>query len=364
MSGGQEEEAAEKSFEATPHKLQRAREKGDIAKSTDLSVAAAYAGLLLAAMAVGADSLTAFGEGLLVLLDQPERLAPLVFDGQASAPMGGLMQKLGHALMPWFLVPAVAVVLSLIAQRGFVFAPSKLEPKMSRISIIQNAKNKFGRNGLFEWAKSFTKLILYSICLGLFLKARLVEIISTVQVGATGSILLMVRMFVEFMFLAVLIAAGIGAIDAVWQHAEHLRKNRMTRKEVTDENKESDGDPYMKQERRYRAQEIAHSQMMADVPEADVVIVNPTHYAVALQWSRLPGSAPVCVAKGVDELAATIRRIANENGVPIHHDPPTARALHAATRIGDQIDPDHYVPVAAAIRFAEEMRRRAKGRVT
>ncbi len=105
------------------------------------------------------------------------------------------------------------------------------------------------------------------------------------------------------------------------------------------------------------------SQMMKDVPTADVVIVNPTHYAVALKWSKLPGAAPVCVAKGVDEIAAAIRRTAIEAGVPIHSDPPTARALHATIDIGQEIHEEHYRAVAAAIRFAERMRLRARGRV-
>lgn len=104
------------------------------------------------------------------------------------------------------------------------------------------------------------------------------------------------------------------------------------------------------------------SQMMQDVPGADVVIVNPTHYAVVLKWSRTAGSAPVCVAKGQDAVALKIREIASEAGVPIRSDPPTARALHATTRIGDEIAPEHYEPVAAAIRFAEDMHRRARER--
>ena len=102
-------------------------------------------------------------------------------------------------------------------------------------------------------------------------------------------------------------------------------------------------------------------QMMASVPEASVVIVNPTHYAVALKWEGAAGTAPTCVAKGVDEVAATIRRIANENAVPIHSDPPTARALYATIGIGDEVEEEYYAPVAAAIRFADEMRERAKG---
>jgi flagellar biosynthetic protein FlhB len=102
--------------------------------------------------------------------------------------------------------------------------------------------------------------------------------------------------------------------------------------------------------------------MLLDVPKADVVIVNPMHYAVALSWSRKPGSAPTCVAKGVDEVAALIRERAALAGVPIHRDPPTARAIHAAVQIGQEIMPDHYRAVAAALRFATEMRRKARER--
>jgi flagellar biosynthetic protein FlhB len=100
--------------------------------------------------------------------------------------------------------------------------------------------------------------------------------------------------------------------------------------------------------------------MLGDVPRADVIVVNPQHYAIALEWSRLPGEAPVCIAKGLDEIAAKIREIAQENSIPIHSDPPTARAIFASVPVGDQILPEHYQPVAAAIRFAEDIKRRIK----
>ena len=104
------------------------------------------------------------------------------------------------------------------------------------------------------------------------------------------------------------------------------------------------------------------NQMLGEVPKADVVVVNPTHYAVALKWSREKGSAPICVAKGVDALAAQIREMAQDAGVPIHSDPPTARAIHATVEIGDEIHPEHYKAIAAAIRFAEAMRKRVRAR--
>ncbi|MGB8814338.1 MAG: EscU/YscU/HrcU family type III secretion system export apparatus switch protein, partial [Paracoccaceae bacterium] len=124
----------------------------------------------------------------------------------------------------------------------------------------------------------------------------------------------------------------------------------------------SEGDPHAKAQRRQRGYDIATNKMLADVATADVIVVNPTHYAVALKWDRTAKRAPICVAKGVDEIAARIRERAAEAGVPIHRDPPTARALHASVELGQEIRPEHYRAVAAAVRFAEAMRRRAKGR--
>ena len=116
------------------------------------------------------------------------------------------------------------------------------------------------------------------------------------------------RLAIEFLFLVLVIAVVIGAVDYMWQQAEHIRRNRMSHKELRDEHKEQEGDPIFKQIRRQKAYDIATNKMLADVPKADVVVVNPTHYAVALTWSRKAGTAPVCVAKGVDEIAAFIAR--------------------------------------------------------
>ena len=310
----------------------------------------------------GASGLTQLGTALMVLIDQSSQLAPLFFGGTATAPTQGLMRSVAWSVAPIFGMPALAVLLCLFALKGIVFAPDKIVPKMSKISILANAKNKFGRTGLFQFSISFAKLLIYSTCLAFFIDARMDDAIAALQTSPRIVIGLLAEICLSFLLIVVIVSGLIGGIDAMWQHFEHLRKNMMSRKEVMDEAKNSEGDPHMKQQRRQRAHEIAGAQMMANVPDADVIIVNPTHYAIALKWDRRPGQAPICVAKGVDEIALTIREIANENNVPIHSDPPTARALHATTSIGDQISPDHYRAVAAAIRFAEDMRKRAKGR--
>ncbi len=360
-----ETENSDKAFDPTPKKLEDARKKGEIARSMDLLTAAGYAGFTLALLTVGSSSVERFGIAMMALIDQSYEISEVLFKGGfISTPMGATLWSTASALSPIFAVPFVFVILAILVQRALVFAPKKLLPKANRISLIQNAKNKFGRNGLFEFSKSFFKLIIYSVCLAIFLRANLPQIVAVVHGDYGTAMALLTELAVTFLLIVIIISALIGGIDAVWQHQEHIRKNRMSRKEIMDELKESEGDPHLKQERRSRAQAVATAQMMGDVPDSDVIIVNPTHYAVALKWTRQPGTAPVCVAKGTDEVALRIREVAQENGVPIHSDPSTARALHAVTSVGSEVAPEHYQAVAAAIRFAEEMRAKAKSSVT
>ncbi|GHE97626.1 flagellar biosynthesis protein FlhB [Aliiroseovarius zhejiangensis] len=358
MSGTEDDDS--KQHEPTQKKLDDARKRGEVARSADLNTATSYLALLLIAVSLGAASLKGVGALLSGLLARPDQLAEQVFRG--GAPFSAsLLVGLGQYLAPWFIAPAAAVLLLVIATRSFVVAPEKLQPKLSRLSLMSNAKNKFGRSGLFEFAKSFAKLTIYALVLGIFLWVKLPEILSTLTLSAGMATVVLLELSVTFFALVLLIAFIIGGIDYVWQYHEHLRKNRMSHKDLMDEIKQNEGDPHMKGQRRQKGYAIAMNQMLADVPDADVVVVNPTHYAVALKWSRMPGAAPICVAKGVDEVAARIRELASENGVPIHSDPPTARALHATVEIGEEIPPDHYKAVAAAIRFAEKMRSRARG---
>ncbi|MQY41980.1 flagellar type III secretion system protein FlhB [Epibacterium sp. SM1969] len=358
-----QDDSSDKSFEPTPEKIKKAREQGNVAKSADLSLAAAYMGLAIAFYISGSGAIQKLGVTLKSFIDQPDRMVAMFFDGSSSDARAALLTTVMKSILPWFIVPASLVLLSILAQKAFVVAPSKIKPKLSKISIISNAKNKFGRSGLFEFLKSFLKLLIYTFGLGYYLSSRMPELIASAATGALSVIMLMGDMVIQCLIISVVISAVIGVVDAGFQHAEFRRRNMMSRKEVTDEQKNSEGDPHFKGQRRQRGQAIALGQMIAAVPDADVVIVNPTHYAVVLKWSREQGAAPSCVAKGVDEMAAAIREKAQEHGVPIHSDPPTARALYASVEIGQEIEEEHYAPVAAAIRFAESMRERAKGKI-
>lgn len=358
---GPDEDDSEKSHEATPKRLADARAKGEVAQSRDLITAATYGGFLLASIMAGPATIISLGEAGAVLLDQADRLSVLMSDG-AATPLVGILAKVGWAVAPFFLLPALAAILAVIGQNALTFSGEKLHFRLSRLNPIAALGQKFGREGLFEFAKTAVKLCIVSVLLGLFLSSRLNDIIHAADLDPALSSRQLVELSVSFLGLVLVIAVVIGVIDYFWQRAQFLHRNRMSRRELLDEMKDSEGDPHLKAQRRQRGEEIASNRMLLDVPRADVIVVNPQHYAVALRWDRSAGSAPVCVAKGVDGVAARIREIAAEAAVPIHRDPPTARALYATVEIGQEIHPDHYRAVAAAIRFAEAMRQKAKGR--
>ncbi len=360
MSGGGEDEA-DKEHAASQQKLDQARKDGDLPRSADLQTAAATGGLLLALFSFGAWAVERTGTAGMVVLDQADRLSTLVASG-ASGTVAGLILSFAGPPLALLLVSPILVIGLLFATRGLVFAPTKLAPKLSRISLVAAAGQKFGVEGLVEFGKSAVKLVVVSTILYYFLVSRFEDILASLYLTPAMSAALMARMTLEFLFIVFLIQLSLGGVDYLWQIYRHGQRHRMSRKEMMDEYKESEGDPHLKSARRQRAQEVATNRMLTDVASANVVVVNPTHYAVALKWDRTKGGAPICVAKGVDEIAARIRERAAEHGVPIHSDPPTARAIHATVEIGQEIPAEQYRAVAAAIRFAEAMRKRARKR--
>lgn len=354
-----EDDSDDKQHEPTQKKLDDARKRGEVPMSQDLTTSGAYAGLVVAAVGFGAVSLSDIGSAMEQMLDQADPLSQALFDGPSSKLAGELILATTLPVVPWLVVPLVGVILSVIAQQAFTVSGKKIAPKLSRVSVLSNAKQKFGREGIFNFTKSFAKLVIFSGVLALLVGTDLPEILASVYGTAAGLVDMLLRLSLDFLLIVLAISLAIGAIDFLWQRAQHMRKNRMSHKDLQDETKDSEGDPYLKQRRRQKGMDIATNRMMAEVPKADVVIVNPTHFSVALQWDRSAGRAPICVAKGTDEVALRIRELAQESGVPIRRDPPTARALHATLSLGDEVLPEHYQPVAAAIRFAEEVRKRS-----
>lgn len=357
---GPETDEAEKEFDPSQRRLDQAREQGDVPRSEDLQAAVSYGGFLLAALLLGLWAIQRMGVAGMAMLGGLDASRP--GGGGLAARVAGQAGAMAGPAVLMLMVPAVLALIYLVATRSLVFAPSKLALKPERLSIPANLRQKFGRAALVDFARKVAKLIVVALILGLYLRSGLprLTLASALQAGQVAA--LVADQALRFLMLILAISLVFGLADWLWQRFEFTRRNRMTRKELTDEMKDSEGDPHLKADRRRRAQEVATRRMLTDVPKADVVIVNPTHYAVALKWERGKGRAPVCVAKGMDEIAARIRERAQEAGVPIRRDPPTARALHASLEIGQEIRPEHYAAVAAAIRFAESLRKRARNR--
>lgn len=355
-----ESEGEDREHAPTQKRLDDARKRGEVPRSADLASAFAQAGFVVALVITGPMTVTRLGDVGSILLGRAEVLAPGFLEERGSA--GGLIAAVGTAIAWLFLLPALGAMLGHLVQRSWTFTPANLAPRLSRISPLANFRQKHGISGVGEWLKSCIKAILTAGLLVYLLQGQLDATIGTARLTAAGASLFLADQIRRFVVIALGLSIVVGLADTVWQHIRFLARNRMSRKEITDELRESEGDPHTRSLRRRRGQELALNQMLAEVPKADVVIVNPTHYAVALKWDRARRGAPVCVAKGVDETALRIRATAAGCGVPIRDDPPTARALHAVVRIGQEIPPDHYRAVAAAIRFAEAMRRKARRR--
>ena len=355
------EDDSEKSHEPSQKRLDDARKRGDVPRSPDLTTAAVYAGVLLALTLAGSTALQQAGSAAVTLIGQSDRLAPMILKA-GRAPTAGLLTAFVMPFLPILALPMLAAILSLVAQRSLILSPEKIAPKLSRISPIAAFGQKFGREGLFAFGKSLTKMIVTCLLVAVLLPRHADDLLISLQLSPGQSSTLLFQILTEFLFLALLSTLSFGGLDYGWQYLQHRRRNMMSRQEMVEESRDSEGDPHMKGHRRQRGREIALSRMLQDVASADVVLVNPTHYAVALKWRRGDRSAPILLAKGADDIAARIREKAAEAGVPLHRDPPTARAIYATVEIGSPILPAHFKAVAAAIRFAEAMRKRAKAK--
>ena len=345
----------DKQYEATEQKLRKARQQGDLPRSTEVNVAMMYLGVWLA---------LTFGAGFAAKSWLAMASRTLGSEPWPDSPVTGLAQPLWQsaaiAVIAMATVPLIAIILGLVVQRALVFSPQKLAIDFKRINPVKNAGQKFGKSGLVTFAISVSKAGFVGVG-GWFLFSMLWNRMAGSMLGAGDIwVLGLPDLMGRVLIMAVAISAGFAVLDFLWKRFEHLQKNRMSRKEMEDEHKEVEGDPHMKAARRQKAVDLVSRQMLADVAKADVVIVNPTHYAVALEWKRGSGRAPVCLAKGTDDIAALIRQRARDHDVPIWSDPPSARAIHATVRIGEEIQREHFAAVAAAIRFAEKMRERAR----
>ena len=346
-------ESDEKPHEPSQKKLLDARKKGEIVRSQELNLSILYLSLFSTLYFLGQNIF----EDVFVSLKAFFDLAIGSSIANAYQPRDKAIFDISNeiivATIPVIGGGLAALVLSFFAQNSLIFVGSNIYLKLDRISPLAGAKKKFGSNGFFEFLKSAIKLGIYSFILIAFLYKSLDDMVLLSQIEPRVGISALLTKCSFLLSLALIVSISLTFIDYIWQRSQFLKKNRMSQQEVKDEFRDSEGDPQFKGVRRQRAIEIASNGMMRDVPGADVVVVNPTHVAVALKWDRNSHSAPILIAKGYDEIALRIRMIATENDVPIFEDIHAAWQLCGDLNIGDEIHTTHYEAVASAIRFAQ-----------
>lgn len=357
MAEGQDDN--EKSEDPTQRRLDEALERGNVAKSQEVSawfvIAAATLVLLVFSGPMGNGLKTTLGG----ILANAHRI---------PADGGGLMRFAGRAGLEMlaalaipFLLLALAAVAGNMIQHRLVWSAESLKPKLSKISPVAGLKRLFSKIALVNFVKGVLKIVLLGTVMTLLLwpeRDRLEAMVTTDPAAilpATSVLALKILGFV------VAILAVIAAADFLFQYQQWYEKQKMSLREIKEEFKQSEGDPMVKARIRRIREQRARKRMMAAVPQASVVITNPTHYAIALKYER-GDNAPVCVAKGVDALALKIREVAAAHAVPIVENPPLARALHATVEIDEEIPPEHYRAVAEVIGYVMNLRRGGRSR--
>jgi flagellar biosynthesis protein FlhB len=339
---------------ATPKHRKRAREKGQVARSPDLGGSVVLIAGIFVIGAMGSRIVSAGASAFRAIL----RDIPHAGQATTAAGLNGLMHTalstIALAVAPVAGTCMFAGVLTGVAQVGVIPHPQALKPDFRRINPVSGARNLFGPNLVFEALKAVAKVAVVGAVAALAILPGLRVLTSYVGVtpGALGG-LFREKAFgiAEHATMAYLL---IGVLDYVWKRRRHERQLRMTKQQVKDEVRQYGVSAEVKAALRRRQMQAARARMMAAVPKAHVVVTNPTHFAVALSYDG-SRTAPEVVAKGKDLIAAQIRRIAEENGVPVVSDPPLARALHASVEIGQVIPAELYAAVARVLAFVYRM---------
>nr|MEA2797192.1 flagellar biosynthesis protein FlhB [Phenylobacterium sp.] len=342
-------DAASRTEEPTPRKLQQAREKGEVVKTPDLAAVASLSAVA-SVIALGGGS---FANHMIVALKpflaEPETMV-LAGQGGMHVLYMSLMAAAPAMGAVFFAACAAGVAANLI-QTGFMFSPERLSFDPSKLSPVKGFKRVFGLDGAAQFVKSLVKVSLTALLAWWVLNPHLPELenLSGMEpIAMMGFAADILRRLVFAVAIFLLIVAG---ADWFWQRHRFMSRMRMTKEEIKEDFKSSEGDPHIRARQRQLRNERSRRRMIQAVPDATVVVMNPTHYAVALKYDASETPAPMCVAKGMDTLALKIREIAEAAGVPVIEDPPLARALYAAVDVDEVIPPAHYEAVAKIIGF-------------
>jgi flagellar biosynthesis protein FlhB len=355
-----EDDDSQKTEDPTSKRLSDAREKGQVPRSQEVSH---WFMILALALVVGifAPSLMSDVGGVLrAFLEQPH---------QITLDTAGLRDVMTTAAIGIVKVAAIPLAVILVAglaagtiQNGIIVTTEQIQPKLSNIGFKRGFKKMFSTRALTDFLKGLLKLIIVGTVVTLIIwpDRHTLLAIPTMPVEAMLSLVQGEAVKVIIGVLSVMTLITIA--DIAYQRFQHHKELRMTKQQVKDEHKQSEGDPLIKSRLRQIRVERARKRMMAAVPEADVVITNPTHYAVALKYDQGSMEAPRVVAKGVDNVALRIREVAEENDVAVVENPPVARALHAAVEIDQEIPPEHYKAVAEIIGYVMRLKKGLPGR--
>ncbi len=355
-----ESDSGEKTEEPTAKKLSDARKKGQIARSKDLGtmfvlVGSACAMLLMGNSLVG--SLATMMKRLFSLNRQeamdPHALFSVIEDGISSV------------LPPILWIFAIIILAAFVGNTmlgGMSFSWEAMAPKASRLSPLAGFKRMFGVQAAVELVKSILKFFVVFIVAFLLLNGLFEEILALSLETIPNNFSHAVNMLL-WMFLVLALSIGIIAIiDAPYQVWSHTKQLKMTKQEIKDEHKNTEGNPEIKGRIKRTQYEISQRRMMAEVPNSDVVITNPTHFSVALKYDAAVGGAPEVIAKGVDEMALHIRTIAKENNVEIIQSPALARSLYYTAEVGDDVPEELFAAVAQVLAFIFQLNEHKKGR--
>lgn len=355
-----ESDGQERTEQPTEQRLRQAREKGQIPRSKELGTAAvllsAAAGLLMISGPLGRAMSRVFEQSFRV-----ERAA--LFDPEAMmAALKSSMLSLMWPLLGLFALVLVAALVGNTLLGGFNFSTQAMMPKLSRMSPLAGIKRMFGLQALVELLKSIAKVVFIATFAIWLLWGQFENILRLSDETLPAAMIGALELLLWMGLLLCLALLPIVAIDVPFQRWNHNRQLKMTLQEVKDEYKNTEGKPEVKGRIRRLQQEMANRRMMAEVPTADVVVVNPSHYSVALRYDKdKPGSAPVVVAKGLDEIALKIREIAREYEVPVISSPALARAVYHSTKLDKEIPEGLFVAVAQVLAYVFQLNAWRKG---
>ncbi|RDS82075.1 flagellar biosynthesis protein FlhB [Dyella monticola] len=349
-----ETENEDRTERASEKRLQEARDKGEVPRSQDLSgamVVLAGASILLSySSSIYAHMRHIYGLGLDYSRDA------LFSDALMSRALHAAMGDILAVLLPVFGATMLAAVGSTVLIGGFNFSSEALIPNFERLDPIAGFGRLFSLNGLIELAKSLLKVGFIGLALVLLLRHDEADVMATGHETIASGVAHALSLVAHAALLFAVILGVIGGLDGIWQRFDYERRHRMSKQEQKDEHKDTEGNPQLKGRVRQMQYQIARRRMIQEVPKADVVVVNPTHFAVALRYDDARMRAPRVVAKGLDVLAMQIRLVADAHRIPLVEAPPLARALYATTDIGHEIPSALYVAVAQILAYVYQLK--------